>query len=200
MQDEVLTTMKKRRSIYQLGKNVTQKPEEIVQLVEDIIMHSPTAFNGQTVRAVFLFGDNHDRLWDLTGARLKSEVPTEEAYQNTLAKLANFKAAFGTILFFRDQAIVTEEENNFPLYRDNFHDWSEQGQGGAQQAIWVALAQNGIGANLQHYNPLIDAEVAKTFDIPDNWVLRAQMPFGSIEGTASEKEFLPREDRFKTFF
>ncbi|MFT8843919.1 MAG: nitroreductase family protein [Schleiferilactobacillus harbinensis] len=199
MNDQVLTTLKNRRSIYQLGKNVSQKPADIVKLAEDIIMDSPTAFNGQTVRAVFLFGASHDKLWDMTGARLKSEVPTEEAYQRTLDKINGFKAAFGTILFFRDQDIVTQEENDFVLYRDNFHDWAEQGQGVAQQAIWAAFAQNNIGANLQHYNPLIDDLVAKEFDIPSNWVLRAQMPFGSIEGQAGEKEYLAREDRFKTF-
>lgn len=199
MNDQVLTTLKNRRSIYQLGKNVSQKPADIVKLAEDIIMDSPTAFNGQTVRAVFLFGASHDKLWDMTGARLKSEVPAEEAYQRTLDKINGFKGAFGTILFFRDQDIVTQEENDFVLYRDNFHDWAEQGQGGAQQAIWAAFAQNNIGANLQHYNPLIDDLVAKEFDIPSNWVLRAQMPFGSIEGQAGEKEYSAREDRFKTF-
>ncbi|MFT8338361.1 MAG: nitroreductase, partial [Schleiferilactobacillus harbinensis] len=131
MNDQVLTTLKNRRSIYQLGKNVSQKPADIVKLAEDIIMDSPTAFNGQTVRAVFLFGASHDKLWDMTGARLKSEVPTEEAYQRTLDKINGFKGAFGTILFFRDQDIVTQEENDFVLYRDYFHAWAEQGQGGA---------------------------------------------------------------------
>ncbi|WP_040534218.1 nitroreductase family protein [Schleiferilactobacillus shenzhenensis] len=199
MNDQVVTALQQRRSIYQLGKNVRQDPADIVKLAEDIIMESPTAFNGQTVRAIFLFGAHHAKLWDMTGARLKSEVPTEEAYQRTLAKINGFKAAFGTILFFRDQAIVTQMENDFALYADNFHDWAEQGLGGAQQAIWTAFAQNGIGANLQHYNPLIDELVQQEFKTPVNWILRAQMPFGSIEGDAGEKDYLPREDRFKTF-
>ena len=69
--------------------------------------------------------------------------------------------------------------------------------GGAQQAVWVALANEGVGASLQHYNPLIDEMIAKEFNIPANWKLRAQMPFGSIEAPAGEKEFMADEDRFR---
>ena len=58
-----------------------------------------------------------------------------------------------------------------------------------QYAIWTTLAAAGIGANLQHYNPLIDAEVAKAWDIPDNWQLRAELVFGGIAAPAGEKKY-----------
>lgn len=51
----------------------------------------------------------------------------------------------------------------------------------AQNNIWTALSQANIGANLQHYNPLIDDKIKELFSIPDTWKLTAQMPFGSIE-------------------
>ena len=35
------------------------------------------------------------------------------------------------------------------------------------------------GANLQHYNPLIDEEVKKCFELPEHWILNAQMVFGT---------------------
>ena len=89
--------------------------------------------------------------------------------------------------------------HRLPLYADYFADWAEQGIGGAQLAVWVALAQEGIGASLQHYNPLIDELIASEFDLPSNWKLRAQMPFGSIEAPAGEKTFMAEADRFKTF-
>jgi predicted oxidoreductase (fatty acid repression mutant protein) len=50
---------------------------------------------------------------------------------------------------------------------------------------------------LQHYNPIIDDLVREAFDIPANWQLRAQMPFGSIEGEANAKEYMNREQQFK---
>lgn len=57
-----------------------------------------------------------------------------------------------------------------------------------QFTIWSGLAEKGIGANLQHYNPVIDKKVKELFNIPDNYELIAQMPFGSIESEASLKE------------
>lgn len=112
-------------------------------------------------------------------------------------KIAGFKAAFATILYFTDTDVVKQLEKNFPLYADNFATWAEQSQGSAQLNTWVTLANNGIGANLQHYNPIIDDLVREAFDIPANWQLRAQMPFGSIEGEANAKDYMDREQQFK---
>ena len=45
---------------------------------------------------------------------------------------------------------------------------------------WAALDAEGLGANLQHFGfvPGVKEEVAKLFDIPDTWVLKAQLVFG----------------------
>ena len=61
------------------------------------------------------------------------------------------------------------------------------------------LAALGIGANLQHYNPVIDEAVAKTWNIPASWKLRAQLVFGGIAAPADEKSFAPIADRLKVF-
>lgn len=67
-------------------------------------------------------------------------------------------------------------QEQFPLYADNFPIWSEQGHGIALYATWLALAEKNIGMNVQHYNPLVDAQLAEKYDIPANWKLRAQAP------------------------
>jgi predicted oxidoreductase (fatty acid repression mutant protein) len=72
-------------------------------------------------------------------------------------------------MYYTDMDVVHRFENDFALYADNFADWAEQAQGNAQFAVWTSLAENGIGANLQHYNPLIDDEVKEAFGIPDSW-------------------------------
>lgn len=199
MEKQFIELQTKRRTIYALGKKLPQANSELVTLIETAIKNAPSAFNNQTTRAVILFNHYHDDLWYMTADRLKSEVPTEAAYQKTLEKLAGFKAAYGTILYFTDTAVVKQNETDFPLYAANFADWSEQAQGNAQYSVWTALAENGIGANLQHYNPLIDAQVAQAYDIPENWRLRGQMPFGSIEAAAGDKDFMADADRFKIF-
>ena len=65
--------------------------------------------------------------------------------------------------------------------------------------IWQALAENEIGASLQHYNELIEDDVKKMLSLPDNWKILAQMPFGSIEKSPAEKTFLPLENRLMIF-
>jgi predicted oxidoreductase (fatty acid repression mutant protein) len=54
-----------------------------------------------------------------------------------------------------------------------------------------------VGASLQHYNPLIDAAVAREWNVPAYWKLRAQMPFGSNENGFGEKPFMDDAERFR---
>lgn len=191
-------SLKTRRSIYTLGKNVPLSQEEIVELVEKVVKESPTAFNSQTQRIVFLFGNSQEKLWDITEEALKPLTPAE-AFPNTQKKLAGFKGAFGTILFFEDQDIVKNLQEQFALYAENFPIWSEQASGIAQANVWTALAAENIGANLQHYNPVIDEAVAKEWQIPASWKLRGQLVIGSIEAPAGEKEYTEDSARFKIF-
>lgn len=189
---------KKRRTTYALGNAVTQTPEEIFDIVKSAVKNSPTAFNNQTVRTLVLTGDSHENLWQLTEDRLKLVVPDESTYKNTRDKInSSFKSGYGTILFFTDTSVVKSFEENIPLYAENFYDWSEQGHGIAEYATWLALTEAGLGASLQHYNPLIDESVAEHFGVPSSWRLRAQMPFGSIESPADDKTFVADENRFK---
>ena len=186
-----------RRSIYSLGENVRQTPEEIFDLVKTTVRNSPSAFNSQTVRAVVLFGDQSDRVWDIVETTLQKIVKDPAAFEKTKTKIATFRAGFGTILYLTDTEIVRNLEKQFPSYADNFQPWSEQAIGGAQQAVWTALAEQGIGASLQHYNPLIDDAIHEAFDLPTTWQLRAEMPFGSIEQPAGDKDYLPEDQVFK---
>ncbi len=186
-----------RRSIYALGDNLSQTPEEIFDLVKQIIKNSPTAFNSQTVRAVVLFGKSSAKVWEIVEDALRKIAKSPDAFEKTKAKIDSFKAGYGTILYFTDTAIVHQLENDYPSYAANFANWAEQGLGGAQQAVWTALAEQGIGASLQHYNPLIDDAIHQTFNLPADWQLRAEMPFGSIEAPAGEKAHLDDEEMFK---
>ncbi|MCC4368759.1 nitroreductase family protein [Limosilactobacillus reuteri] len=186
-----------RRSIYALGDNLSQTPEEIFDLVKQTIKNSPTAFNSQTVRAVVLFGKSSDKVWEIVEDALRKIAKSPDAFEKTKAKIDSFKAGYGTILYFTDTTIVHQLENDYPSYAANFANWAEQGLGGAQQAVWTALAEQGIGASLQHYNPLIDDAIHQTFNLPADWQLRAEMPFGSIEAPAGEKAHLDDEEMFK---
>ena len=191
-------TLKNRRSIYHLGRNVSLSNEELTALIKEAIKESPTAFNAQSTRAVILFGDAHEKLWEITEEALRPLTPAE-AFPNTQNKLASFKNGYGTVLFFKDTDVVKGLQEQFELYADNFPDWSEQSNGIATANTWVALVDKGLGANLQHYNPVIDEAVAKEWNIPSNWKLRSQLVFGSPETPAGEKEYMNDADRFSVF-
>ena len=80
----------------------------------------------------------------------------------------------------------------------HFFVWSNEQSGMLQLAVWTMLSENNMGASLQHYNPLIDEDVKKVFDLPSKWVLMAQMPFGVSLEEPTEKEKLPKEITLKT--
>ena len=171
-----------RRSQYALGKKLPLAENEVLEIIDNAVKYSPSAFNSQTAHAVVLLGDNHQKLWDITFEELGKFLSNEDAKAATKAKLDGFAAAYGTILFFEDHDVVKGLQEQFPSYADNFPLWSEQSTGIASFAVWNALAEAGVGANIQHYNPVIDERVAKEWNIPTNLVLRAQMPFGEIVG------------------
>ena len=197
MSNAYLDALKKRRTQYSLGRNLSASKEELATLIQDAIKHSPSSFNSQSSRAVILFGAESDKLWSLTTDEVRKVAPAE-GFEKTEAKLKSFAAGVGTVLFFEDQDVVKKLQEQFALYADNFPVWSEQAGGMAQLSVWTALANAGVGASLQHYNPLIDAGVAREWNVPASWKLRAQMPFGSNEAPFGDKAFMDDAERFKT--
>ena len=193
-----LNQIKQRRTIYAIGRDLSLDQAKIDEIIKDAIKHSPSSFNSQSSRAVILFGDSHVKFWTIVLETLRKIVPAE-AFEGTSGKINSFIAGAGSVLFYEDLSVIKALQEQFPLYADNFPVWSEHSTGIAQFATWTALAEAGIGASLQHYNPIVDEEVAATFDVPADWKLRAQLVFGSIEAPAGEKTFIDDATRFKTF-
>ncbi len=187
-----------RRSIYVISDEKVVPEERVQEVVEFAIKHTPYSFNATSGRIVLLFGDEHKALWDLTKEELRKIVPAEN-FADTDNKIESFKSGYGTVLFFEDQDVVKGLQEQFALYKENFPIWSEQASGILQYVVWTALENEGLGATLQHYNPLIDEEVKQRWQTPDSWLLRAQMPFGKPEAEAGEKEFQPIAERIKVF-
>ncbi|MFT8392199.1 MAG: nitroreductase family protein [Sporolactobacillus sp.] len=191
-----------RRSIYALDKHTAVSNEVIVATIKKAVELAPSAFNSQSARAIVLFAAEHEKLWGEAGIAekaIRAVLPAGQSFEGTAQKLASFNAAAGTVLFFEDTDIVTNLQKQFPLYADNFPVWSEQSSGIAQYAVWTALSEIGLGASLQHYNPLIDEGIQTAFALPANWKLRAQMPFGNISAPAGEKEVQPIDERVRVF-
>ncbi|AZV43925.1 nitroreductase family protein [Peribacillus asahii] len=198
MTKDFYTALKERRSYYGINKEIQVSDERIKEIVEFAVKYTPSAFNSQTARLVVLTGEAHDKLWDITTETLR-KVVGEADFTATQQKMDSFKAGYGTVLFFEDEAVVKSLQEQFATYADNFPIWSNQASGMHQLVVWTALEAEGLGASLQHYNPLIDEEVKKEWNIPGEYKLIAQMPFGNPTSPAGEKEFQPLEDRVKFY-
>ena len=167
-----------RRTNYALGKDIQVLPSQIIAAVEKMTHEVPSAFNMQSARIVVAMGEHHEKIWHITKETLRHIVPAEN-FTSTETKLDGFAAAYGTILFFDETKTVEKMQQQFPAYAENFPVWAQQANGMLQFAIWTALANLGLGVNLQHYNPRIDDGVKKEFQVPGSWKLIAQMPFGA---------------------
>ncbi len=189
-----LEAVAKRRSHYAIDKKEIVSPERIEEIIKSAVKNAPSAMNAQSSRVVVLLGEQHDKLWDIVHDTLKKIVPDMD-FKRTAEKLASFKAGYGTVLFYEDTRIIRKQEEDFVLYKDNFVPWSYQANGMLQFIIWTALENEGLGASLQHYNPLIDNEVAEAFGVNKDYKLLGQLVFGNPVSEAGEKTSLPLSER-----
>ena len=200
MSKESLVTLQQafdeRRSVYALGNELPVEPQAIVNMAERVLLHTPSAFNSQSSRLVVLFGAEHQKLWDIAEKELRAAVGDGD-FSGSKQKLDGFRAAAGTVLFYEDKNVTESLQEQFALYADRFPIWAQQTSAMHQYAMWTELRTLNVGANLQHYNPLVDEDAAKAFSIPDSWELVAQMPFGNIVEPAGEKTYQPVNERMK---
>ncbi len=188
-----------RRSHYALSSKSPISDAEIQALAEYALNNVPSPFNSQSARMVLLLGNSHIKLWDIVKNTLKAKLKPEN-YKNTEEKINTaFASGYGTILFFEDETVVKGLQESFPSYKDKFPQWSDHSSGMHQFAVWTMLEDAGFGASLQHYNPIIDDEVRKTWNLPESWKLLSQMPFGLSLETPEVPEKAPLSERLKIF-
>ena len=187
--------LKKRRSVYGIAADIPLADDALDEMLRGIIKTVPSAYNMQSQRMVLLLGEKHARLWEIVLESIR--VKTGQVTERTQKKIATFAAGHGSILFFDDTATTERFMEENPPYAQNFPPWALQQNGMLQYAVWAALANAGIGASLQHYNPLIDDAVKRDFALPAAWKLWAQMPFGAIAAAPGEKDHLSTDERYR---
>ena len=176
----IIQALADRRSIYALDKRLPVPEAEVKALVKQVTELVPDAFNMKSARVAVVLGRMQDTLWDTIFDAFEGKVAKE--------KIDGFRAAAGTILYFYDEDTVKGLQRQYPAYAGNFPVWANQANGMLQLSLWAALREKGIGANIQHYNPVIDARVKELLGLPASWVLLAQMPFGGIAALPEPKE------------
>lgn len=189
-----LDLIRKRRSVYALSDTMQMPRLEFVALIRDIFEESPSAFNMQNARGLILFGEEHARLWRIVMDALQAKV-TKDQFDAMQSKLQLFAQGASTIMFFNDTVAVSTMKETYPSYAVHFDSWADQSLGIVQGNVWNALAERGIGANLQHYNPLIDKAVQAQWNVPPYWTLVSQMVCGAIDEAPGPIEKISGKER-----
>ena len=187
-------SLERRRSVYHLGDTPVISDLCFIDTVTACLKHCPTPFNVQSARVAILLNKEHHRFWNLVWDNMKKILPKDKITASQ-ERINSFKRAYATILFFEDTRSIAKLKKQFPLYKRNMSTWAQQANGMLQYMIWQTLAENEVGASLQHYNELIEKDIYKAFGISRHWKLVAQMPCGNIEKEPTDKTFLPLEDR-----
>ena len=193
-----LLQLQQRRCIQQLGKRVAYDQAYLTDLIQAAVLNCPSALNMKTTRIVILFSKAHKDFWHLVQEIQKTQIP-EHLFSATATKIQKCSAAYGTVLFFEDQTVIENLQKNSPLNSAELPLWSQQSLGMAQYAVWMALAEIGIGANFNYYNPSIDYKVMQYLKISTKWKLQTQLVFGSVEQDAEHLEATNKEAEFLVF-
>ncbi|GAB7341396.1 hypothetical protein MBLNU457_7649t1 [Dothideomycetes sp. NU457] len=192
-----------RRSIYMLDKNLPISDTRVKELVNTAMKHVPSAFDSQTTRLVVLLHGDHDQFWDFVWEALLPHLKDEDKKKASRGRIDGFRGAYGTILFYESDPAVKKAQDTYVAYADKLPQWSEHTSAMHQYVLWTGLEAEGCGANLQHYNPLVDAKVQQHWGITTEWELKAQLVFGGrapgYEKAVRDKKTEGREDGAKFF-
>lgn len=184
----------KRRSIIHISPTLPVADQELINIVEQCVLNCPTPFNAQSARAVILFGAAHHTFWRMVDTALAALVSAENLARARV-RLNAFDQGYGTVLFFEDTDILQQLQQQYKDYASSMETWIQQANGILQYMVWQIMAEQNIGASLQHYGNLVEDQISSVFNLPKSWQLVAQMPFGSIAQPAENKDFAPLETR-----
>lgn len=67
---------------------------KIVEIVQHVVKHTPSAFNSQSSRAVVAFGEHHRKVWGAARTAMKSIMP-EKAYASIEKRIDGFEKGYG---------------------------------------------------------------------------------------------------------
>ena len=186
-----------RHSAYMLDDRIEDagvSADDVLAMLRSIAPKVPSSYNSQSARLILLTGEDHRRFWGIVEDILRAKVDDDKRFARTEVKLRGFAAAAGTVLFYEIDSVTEGLKETYPSYADVFPTWAEHGNAMIQFAVWTGFYDMGLAANIQHYNPIIDARVADEFSVPEGYRLVAQMVFGRETQVPAGKPKLSGED------
>ena len=191
-----MDVIEKRRSNYDLENNIELSKKDLINLLRKIVYYSPSPFNVQSSKVVFLNKKSHNLLWNTVVEEYLKKNNNGELLDSEKARIKRESKAYGTILFYKDEQVIEENKKKLDAYEQKeLNNWCIEESAMLQMNVWNELRLKNIGAHLVHFDN-IDEEISVTFDIDKKYKLVAMMVFGSIVQEAAVK---PKKDIDKRF-
>lgn len=146
-----------------------------------------------------MLGGEHDTYWGDIVLPDLAKVMDAESLERQKGRVDGFKAGYGTVLFFEDEAVLQGFQEKIPQYASMFPTWSAHASGNAQIYVWNVVEAAGYGANLQHYGGVTQSSLQQKYSLPPTWKCHAELVFGSVSAPAGEKTYIEDAERFKVF-
>ena len=175
---EFMDAVAARRTVYSLNKDVPVAQQQVTDMVKRATELVPDAFNMRSQRAVLRAGRSAEKLWDAI-----YDVPGRQV-SPAKKKIGRLQSRRRHGAHFVDTATVKNLQDCSPAMPATSRVWAQQSNGMLQFAVWTGLREMGVGANLQHYNPVIDDAVRALTGVPESYQLVAQMVYGGISEDA----------------
>ena len=191
-----MDVIEKRRSNYDLENNIELSKKDLINLLRKIVYYSPSPFNVQSSKVVFLNKKSHNLLWNTVVEEYLKKNNNGELLDSEKARIKRESKAYGTILFYKDEQVIEENKKKLDAYEQKeLNNWCLEESAMLQMNVWNELRLKNIGAHLVHFDN-IDEEISVAFDINKKYKLVAMMVFGSIVQEAAVK---PKKDINKRF-
>ena len=178
----LLKSIASRRTIYALKPELPAGVtiDEIKEITESILKHTPSAFNSQPNKVLILTGAAHKKVWE----QVVEAIPTDDGKKRPQSARDE---AYGSIIFFTDDVITEKLQAQFAAFAAAFPQFADHSSGAAQIHTWTVLHQLGLGSHLQHYNGYVKGALPK--EIPVTWSIHAQLVFGAPAAEPGEKSY-----------
>lgn len=93
----VLDLIKNRRTYYALSDELVVSKDRIQEIVKELLLHIPTPYNCQPLRAAVLFDEHHKKLWDISTEIMKDVIPKMFWENGVSDKFVQFKSSAATV-------------------------------------------------------------------------------------------------------
>jgi predicted oxidoreductase (fatty acid repression mutant protein) len=171
----LLSLLERRRSIRRLesGPFDRQMQERILEAVR----LTPAAFSLPSWHVV-LVHEERGAFWDAVEAVFREKLSVDRL-ERYLDRLAGFRRGVGVALIYEDLEVRTAIAEGYQVSLDQATSFAEQGLGMVQLALWLQLTAEGLVTSLQHWDWLLENELADFLGLPaERYRLVAAMPIG----------------------